>query len=315
MISGDRRLLEPGTEANARLSLQKAQVDELRVFVWGPRNVLGVFGIIIAALFNRFDVVTAQDAQWRGMLGLVAARLGRARLQVQVHGDPRAAGRVGHVLMQVVLWHADAVRAVSEKVKAEVERLGTRVYVDVLPVFVDLEAVAAAHAADFKKEFPRFGKVVLFVGRLEEEKNPKEAIDVFAKIADTFPGAGLVVVGAGSQRASLEAYAHAAGLADHVQFVGYRTDVLSLYKAADAMLVTSPFESFGAAIVEALAAGCPVVSPDVGVAREAGAVVVAHEGLAQATIDVLKSGARGRLKMPLPTKEAWAIQWKNTLTH
>lgn len=315
MISGDRRLLEPGTEAYERLQLQKAQVAELRVMPWGPRNALGALGILIAALSSDYDVITCQDALWRGALGLIVARLTGATLQVQVHGDLRAVGAFGSALARFVLRYADLVRAVSEKAKADAERLGARAYVDVLPVFINLEAIARAPAADLKKEFPRFGKVVLFVGRLEEEKNPKGAIDAFSKIADEFPGAGLVMVGAGSQRDALMAHARNLGLADKVVFVGYRTDAASLYKAADAMLVTSPYESFGAAIVEALAAGCPVVSPDVGVAREAGATVVGHEHLAEAVIGILRSGARGRLGMHVLTKQEWAAQWRNTLTH
>lgn len=315
MITGDKRMLEPGTEAYERYMLQRAQVDELRVFVWGPRNILTAFGILTAALSKHYDVITTQDALWRGFLGLVVARLAASKLQVQVHGDLRAVRGLNHVLLQIVLWHADSVRVVSEKVKAQVEQVGVRVFVDVLPVYIDLEAIRAAPAADLKKEFPHFGKFLLFVGRLEDEKNPKEAIDVFAHVAEEFPGAGLIVVGVGSRQAALEAHARNLGLAGRVVCVGYRTDLPSLYKAADGMLVTSSYESFGAAIVEALSAGCPVVTTDVGVAKEAGATVVERDALAPALLEILKTGARGQLRMPLPTRDQWAQQWRSILTH
>ncbi len=313
MITGDARLLEPGTEAHERYLLQKAQVDELMAVVWSPSRPWALFAVLGHALSRRFDVVTAQDPLWRGLLGLAAARLGGAKLQVQLHGDLRYITGLSHALLQIVLWHADAVRAVSETIKAQAESLGVRAYVDVLPVFVDAEVIRAAPATDIKKEFPQFGKTVLFVGRLEPEKNCAEALRVFADVAREFPGAGLIVAGGGSQLAMLKTEARDLGLAQKVVFAGYRTDALSLYKAVDCLLVTSLHESWGAAIVEALYADCAVVSPDVGVAREAGAIVVGREQLAQAVIDVLRSGARGRLRFELPDRQEWARRWRETL--
>ena len=79
------------------------------------------------------------------------------------------------------------------------------------------------------------------------------------------------------------------------------------------MLVTSLHESWGAAMVEALHADCAVVAPDVGVAKEAGATVVARPELGAAVIAILRSGARGRLRVPLLSREEWARRWRETL--
>ena len=57
----------------------------------------------------------------------------------------------------------------------------------------------------------------------------------------------------------------------------------------------------------------PVVAPDVGVAREAGAVVVPYMGLADAVLDVLQKEVRGELKVVMPTAEDWKKQWLETL--
>ncbi len=313
MITGDKRIFEPHTEAHERFALQQAQVDELVAVLWGPSRPLALFSILGRALTRRFDVVTAQDPLWRGLLGLVAARLGGCRLQVQLHGDLRYLSGFSRAIVQIVLWHADAVRAVSDTVRSQAEALGVRVFVDVLPVFVDTDVILRAPATDIKKEFPQFGKTVLFVGRLEAEKNCAEALHVFAEVAREFPGAGLIVAGEGSERPMLEALSRDLGLANKVVFAGYRTDVLSLYKAVDCLLVTSTQESWGAAIVEALYADCAVVSPDVGVAREAGATVVARPELARAVIDTLRAGARGRLRFALPGRDEWARRWRETL--
>lgn len=62
-------------------------------------------------------------------------------------------------------------------------------------------------------------------------------------------------------------------------------------ETADVVLCTSLYESWGASIVEALAAGVPVVAPDVGVAKEAGATVVPRAQLAEAVVRVLEEGS------------------------
>src|SRR2546430_1975316 len=117
MISGDARMFEPGTEAHTRFELQRAQVDELKAVVWGPRNPLAFLSVLGAALTRRFDVVTTQDPLWRGLMGLIATKLGGTRLQVQVHGDLDAVAQ--RTLARFVLSHADSVRVVSEKIKTQ----------------------------------------------------------------------------------------------------------------------------------------------------------------------------------------------------
>lgn len=313
MITGDARMLVPGTEAHARYLLQQAQVEELKVVVWSPRRPLAFFAVLGYALTRRFDVVTTQDPLWRGLLGLVAARLGGARLQVQLHGDLDHVRGFSRMLLKIVLWHADVIRAVSEHIRAQAEAVGVRAFVDVLPVFIDTAVIDAAPAADIKKEFPQFGKTVLFVGRLEAEKNAALALRVFKQVSQEFPGAGLIVAGEGSERPSLEALARDLEISQKVVFVGYRTDALSLYKAVDCLLVTSLHESWGAAIVEALYADCAVVAPDVGVAQEAGATVVPRDELGAAVIGILRSGTRGQLRFSLPSREEWARRWRETL--
>ncbi|HEV7449591.1 MAG TPA: glycosyltransferase, partial [Candidatus Paceibacterota bacterium] len=164
MISGDPKLLEPHTEAHERFLLQCAAVDELRLVVWSPRAPFAVLGALGAVLTTRFDVVTAQDPLWRGLLALVLARLGGAKLQIQVHQNVDALLGINRAIFKAVVKRADAIRAVSETIKAQVERAGARVYVDVLPVFIDLEVLKRAPAADLKKEFPQFGKTVFWIG-------------------------------------------------------------------------------------------------------------------------------------------------------
>ena len=61
-----------------------------------------------------------------------------------------------------------------------------------------------------------------------------------------------------------------------------RETLFSYYKTVDLFLVTSLYEGYGMTLVEAQAAGCPIISTDVGVAREVGARIIDHDSLSVA---------------------------------
>ena len=85
----------------------------------------------------------------------------------------------------------------------------------------------------------------------------------------------LVLVGDGPDRAELERLTDELGLADAVRFTGFRADVGSIYRASDVVTLASANEGTPVSLIEALAAGCAVVTTDVG-----GASDVVDEGRA-----------------------------------
>jgi glycosyltransferase involved in cell wall biosynthesis len=259
----------------------------------GEGNVAAALRMLRESKQLSFDVVTAQDPFWSGLIALRVARRAGARLNVQVHSDIDAQSWVKRVLAQVVLRRADSIRVVSARIQKQVVRLGAKAHITVLPVYIDIER--------FKHiERQPDTTMVLWMGRFEKEKDPFVAIDVIKRV----PGARLVMLGTGSLEPELKR--RAAGLA--VEFPGWRDPAEYLAKAG-VVLNTSPAESFGASIVEALAAGVPVVAPDVGIAQEAGAIVVPREKLADSVAEVLKTHPRGELKLQLFTKDKWVTEW------
>ncbi len=300
MVSGDRHLLEPGTPAYERLQLQRAQVDWLDVFVWP--QVHSWIKILTAAKENNYDVVTAQDPFWRGLLAWWAVRRTGARLNIQVHTDLEAQPFVRRILARIVLRHADSIRVVSEKIKIQVEHMGVHAPVRVLPVFIAIDQFRTIRRQSSGRP------TILWMGRFEAEKDPLTAIGVLSRVRSTIIDARLVMLGTGGMEQELRQKAQ--GLP--IEFPGWQ-DPRQYLKTADVVLSTSFHESWGASIVEALASGAPVVALDVGVAKEAGAIVVPKSELASAVIDVLRSSTRGVLKLQLPSAAEWATRWKETL--
>lgn len=304
MISGDVRLLKEGSEPHARFELQRAQVEKLDVFVWP--QVHSARTILRAAHAQSFDVVTAQDPFWRGLLAWWVARRTRAKLNVQVHTDLAAQPWWRRALAHFVLRRADSIRVVSEKIQRDLAFLHLRVPITILPVFIDL----APFRAIVHTSHPRFKKVILWIGRFEPEKDPAAALRILAEVRDTGIDAGLILLGAGSLEQDLRAKAKS--LESYVEFPGWQNPAPYL-AMADVVVSTSRHESYGVSMLEALAAGVPVVAPGVGVAQEAGAEVVSREECAAAVARILRSGERGALKLSLLTAEEWGETWRKSL--
>ncbi len=109
-------------------------------------------------------------------------------------------------------------------------------------------------------------RIVLAVSRIAREKNLELAIDALARLHD----ARLAIVGAGPNRAALEARALAHGVRERVHFTGALEPAAlpDLYAASDAFVFPSTTETQGLVLVEAMTAGLPVVAVDVPVNRE-----------------------------------------------
>lgn len=104
------------------------------------------------------------------------------------------------------------------------------------------------------------------VGRLVEQKRFDRLLRAFARLpADTY----CVIVGGGVLQGELEALARDLDVAGRVRFAGHRDDVVDLMAALDLLVVSSDRESLANVMLEALAAGVPVISTDVSGAREA----------------------------------------------
>lgn len=198
------------------------------------------------------------------------------RLKIQQYGGGAATSHAAQVRIEYEARIAASVDAITASTDHEREQL-RRVYalpacqVQIIPCGVDLRAFTPgttcerrmAHEAVAPGDMP----TLLFVGRLD----PIKGIDLLLEsVAQMQTAARLIVVGgdpAGDPEVErLRAQAQALGIGERVLFPGAvpQDQLVSYYRAADALAVTSRYESFGLAAVEALACGTPVVAAQVG---------------------------------------------------
>nr|WP_184905383.1 glycosyltransferase [Amycolatopsis umgeniensis] len=129
--------------------------------------------------------------------------------------------------------------------------------------------------------------VALCLARLEPQKRHDVLLDAWARLDGE---AVLWLAGDGSLRADLEARGESSG--GRVRFLGTRTDVPDLLAAADVLVLSSDWEGLPLAVLEAMAAGRPVVATDVGGVRDVlsgGAGLVVPPGEPAAIANALES--------------------------
>jgi len=119
---------------------------------------------------------------------------------------------------------------------------------------------------DFRKRFASDDeKLVLFVGRLVQEKGVVFLLKAFPKVLESFR-AKLVIVGDGYLKQPLQDMAYQMGVGQQVYLTGFldEQEKRALYSSADVLVVPSLYEPFGIVALEGMASGVPVVVSNVG---------------------------------------------------
>jgi glycosyltransferase involved in cell wall biosynthesis len=123
-----------------------------------------------------------------------------------------------------------------------------------IPTFPDI--VPAPPVDRLSLATPKDAKVLLALSRL----HPKKGLDVLLTALKDLPNAYVWLAGDGPLRRELEMQAKVLGVLDRVRFLGWRIDRAALLKSADVCVLPSRYEPFGTVILEAWAAGVPLVA-------------------------------------------------------
>lgn len=114
----------------------------------------------------------------------------------------------------------------------------------------------------------RPGPTIITVGRLVAQKDVPLLLEAAVVLSRDYPTARFVIVGDGPLREQLQGEATQRGLGSAVTFLGERADIPDLLCAADVFWLTSAWEGLPNVLLEAQASAVPVVTRDVGAARE-----------------------------------------------
>lgn len=237
------------------LGMRKAWIDPRgwRVFVaWQRRERPDVLHGHLAhgAWFVR-------TARW------LSARGGRGPAIVDTLHSTRVGGRWTRWLYRATGGLTDRVTAVSEAVRLAALEAGLAREIGVVRNGIAVEefsAVARPRGETF---------VWLAVGRLAAVKNYPRLLRAFARVArdgarDGRDGAcgraRLEIAGDGAERERLEAMARELGVGEQVRWHGFREDMRALYAGADGVVLASRWEGLPVCLMEAAAAGLPVVT-------------------------------------------------------
>lgn len=221
------------------------------------------------------DVVVTHDYKANHMGRQAARRLALPWVAV-VHGYTAedAKVRLFEALDRRALRRADAVVVVAGALEQRLLAAGVpRARLHRIDNGVDVQAVAAAAAAGAAAARRDLGgdpaaPLLVSLGRLSPEKGHDVLIEAFARIAPTHAAARLALVGDGVEQERLAAAARRHGLAGRIHFAGWRRDAAACLGAADGLVLPSRTEGLPLALLEAMAAGTPVVVTDVGAMAE-----------------------------------------------
>jgi len=278
----------PGTyehemDGNVHVHRVKTQTDTTPDFLtWVARLNFGLLQHAIKLHAQKpFQVIHAHDwmvtdAAWvmKSGFGVPFVATIHATEAGRMHGIHSEMQRYIHQLEWRLTFEAWEVIVNSHHMHAELHRLfkvpPDKIVVipngtdpDVFDFPFEPQAVRAQYAGAHEQ-------IILYVGRLVQEKGVQVMLNAAPAVLAQCPGARFLIVGTGYHMDELKRQAHALGIAHHVRFLGYVSDddLKRLYRIADAVCIPSLYEPFGIVALEGMAANVPVVTSDTGGLRD-----------------------------------------------
>jgi glycosyltransferase involved in cell wall biosynthesis len=310
-IGTDLSIFEEGSDVRRRQILYAKDWKEVHIIVFSPakddykdikicdncylyptKSFIKIFAIYQAFIIGlnisrkkKINNITCQDPFFTSISAILLKNKLGSELEIQIHtdiGSPSFSEEFGNKIRKYIskwsLKKANTIRVVSSRIRdflvSSMHISINNIYIK--PIFVDKQEIANTPiSTDLHKKYPLFHRIVLMASRLEPEKNIEIVIYAWREILKRRNDILLLIVGSGSQKEYLHGIVNKYGLQPNIIFEPWvdKKTLISYYKSADLFLQTSKYEGYGMSLVEAMSAGCKVLSTDVGVAKEIGATI------------------------------------------
>ncbi|TMT87010.1 glycosyltransferase family 1 protein [Haloterrigena sp. H1] len=167
---------------------------------------------------------------------------------------------------KIILRNATQVVGLGKYLQEDLDKISTLDKVTYIHNGIDIDKYSPKHKRSVMENPESIS--LLFVGRLDSIKNVGELIKSLNHLRDSGRNYQLTIVGDGSLRTELEELAKTTGVSEVVEFVGWQQNVVQYYREADIFVLPSLSEGQPTVLMEAHACGLPVVTTNVGGAKE-----------------------------------------------
>jgi glycosyltransferase involved in cell wall biosynthesis len=268
LLLEDAPEVEPLARRAAELEVPVRRIPAMPLGPSGARRVPGLARLLRRerpAVFHA-HMSSPVACKW-GLTAAVLARVPAVLGTVQV-GAYEPPNHSAYRQLRALARGVDRYLAVSGEIAAElVERLGwPEKKVEVVYNAVDVERAAVPAPPGLRAQLggSETRPLVLTPARLDAQKGHGVLLEAIVEV----PEALFVLAGNGPERGALEARAAELGVAERVCFLGRREDVPQLLAACDVFALPSLYEGSSLAVLEAMAAGTPIVSSAIGGTEE-----------------------------------------------
>jgi glycogen(starch) synthase len=191
-----------------------------------------------------------------------------AEVMRRTRRDGRLRDHLRNYWLHWPLAAANALMPISRHEAECVRRAGLTQPQTVVPQWLDFAAIQSTPQRDL--DLPR--PAILFIGQLSPRKGYDLLLRAMPAVLERYPTATVLLVSGLNQedRAKLDQMAHDLRIAERIQVLGRVEDaeLVNLYRAADVYVTPTRYEGFGLTLLEAMTAGCPLISTDIPVVNE-----------------------------------------------
>jgi N-acetyl-alpha-D-glucosaminyl L-malate synthase BshA len=261
------------SEFNANIFYHEVRVPTYPLFDYPPYETALASTMVDVIVNNQIDILHVHyaipHASAAFMAKQILAKQGKhIPVITTLHGtDITLVGR-DKTFAPVVTFsinESDVITAVSNNLRDETyKHFKIEKTIEVIHNFVDVNRFNKKPIDAFRRVIAPHGeKILLHASNFRKLKRVGDVVKIFAEVIKKVP-AKLLFVGDGPDRPAAERLCRELGIFDETRFVGRQEQIEEILAIADIFLLTSDYESFGLAALEAMAAGVPVISTNAG---------------------------------------------------